>query len=50
MTSYRVIIKNWKTGEIMRECYGVSAEELAKMEAYHHAHGHPFCDVEATEI
>jgi hypothetical protein len=50
MTTYHVIIKNWKTGQIVSEYHGASAEELAKIEADHHAHGHPFCDVEATEI
>jgi hypothetical protein len=50
MTTYHVIIKNWKTGQIVSEYHGASAEELAKIEANHHAHGHPFCDVEATEI
>lgn len=50
MTRYHVIIKNWRTGEVMSEGNGVSSEELAKIEADHHANGHPFCDVEATEI
>ena len=47
---YHVIIKNWRTGQIMQTFEGVTAEDLEKMELRQHAHGHPDHDVEATEI
>ncbi len=49
-TKYRVIIKNWKTGQIMQTFEGVTAEDLTKIEVRQFAHGHPDHDVEATEI
>lgn len=49
-TKYLVIIKNWKTGQIMQTFEGVTAEDLEKIEIRHHKQGNPDCDVEATEI
>lgn len=50
MTLYNVIVKNWKTGEVVSTYSGATAEQLAAMQQYHHEHAHSSLDLEATEV
>lgn len=49
MIKYNVVIKNWKTGVIVSTYSNVTADELAHLEAEHHAHAQAAWDLEATK-
>jgi hypothetical protein len=49
MKSFNVVIKNWKTGEVVSTYANVTAEQLAAIEADHPRWGHAALDLEYTE-
>lgn len=49
MKTYNVVIKNWKTGQLVSTYSNVNAEELSRIEAGHHAHANAALDLEYTE-
>lgn len=50
MKTFNVVIKNWKTGEIVSTYNNITADQLAALEADHHTHAHAALDLEATEV
>lgn len=50
MTKYNVVIKNWKTGEIISTYNNVTAEELVEIEANHQAYAQAAWDLEFEEV
>jgi hypothetical protein len=50
MTKFNVVIKNWKTGEVVSTYSNVDADEVARIEADNHAHAPASWDVEVTKI
>ncbi len=50
MKTFNVVIKNWKTGEVVSIYKGVTAEQLERIECLHHAHAQAAHDLEFTEV
>lgn len=49
MKTFDVVIKNWRTGEVMVSYAGVTHDELKQLEASHHQYAPSAWDLEFTE-
>lgn len=49
MKTFNVVIKNWKTGEVVSTYNNVTVDQLAAIEADHHRWAHAALDLEYTE-
>lgn len=47
---FNVVIKNWKTGEVIRTYSNVSPEDLRYIKAEHHQFAPPSWDLEFAKV